>query len=124
MEMMRCQSTDKKTPMQDKAKEESEEMRTQNIASGIHEVIFVHTVSQVSNLFENIQFPSGQECGYTNHKREIPGPPVLHSPSCLTLNLQMSLVESQFCFPVSFYSICPCFYSQHIFLVLSDLYRF
>lgn len=30
MEMMRCQSTGKKTPMQDKAKEESEELRRED----------------------------------------------------------------------------------------------
>lgn len=73
-------------------------------------------------VLKTYNFSSSQECGYNNCKREIPGPPVFRNTPCLTLNFQMSLVDSQLCFPVSFYSICicPCFYSLHI--ILSSLF--
>lgn len=44
---------------QDKVEEESEGMKPKdpNISPGIYEVTFVHTTSQVSDLFENIHPP-------------------------------------------------------------------
>lgn len=120
MEMMSCQSTGR-TKTRKKVNRWS--TRTQNITLGIHEVIFVYTVSQVSNLFENIQPPNQSEMWlYTKNRKEIPDSPVLQDPS-LTLNSLMYLADSQFCFPVFLHSLGLCFYSYPIILVLSDPYR-
>lgn len=78
MEMKSCQSTGR-TKTRRKLNRWS--TRTQNITLGIYEVFFVYTVSQVSNLFENLQPPkqSGMLL-YTKNRREISDSPVLQDP--------------------------------------------
>lgn len=103
MEMMRCQSTGKKPPMQDEAKEEDGEKtgRTCALARGpktsqeAHEVILIHTVPQVSDLLESTSPSRPAQRVATVHRQhltsedDVPAPLTSGAPS-LTLSWLMA----------------------------------